>query len=208
MDVARLGGERWTESCDCVIQVRRSHIMPTFDETNGPWNMHRSPRTPRRRGPGRITAILCLQRAGITPPWPISRANPIIMASKITPTDTQRTRALLGRRLKEIRIELYGEKGTPELARRLGLPQRNWSNCKAGVTIPAEVILRFLEVTAARSQWLLDGEGERYQPTPAVEPPAADREGSAGTPGPGDAFRRLVDRIGEGRIEINWKLRG
>ncbi|MBX6316109.1 MAG: helix-turn-helix transcriptional regulator [Isosphaeraceae bacterium] len=68
----------------------------------------------------------------------------------------------LSRRVREIREELYGEHGGPLLAEALRLPFRTWLNYESGVTIPALVILRFLEVTGASPRWLLMGEGPKY----------------------------------------------
>jgi hypothetical protein len=72
-------------------------------------------------------------------------------------------KASLSRRLREIRQDIFGEHGGPELARRLGLPARTWYNYETGVTVPAEVLLEFIEQTGASSMWLLSGEGPRYR---------------------------------------------
>ncbi len=69
----------------------------------------------------------------------------------------------LSERLRQIRIELYGDRGGSEMARRLGLPVRTWYNYESGVTVPAEVLLRFMELTSAEPLWLLHGEGPRYR---------------------------------------------
>jgi hypothetical protein len=79
----------------------------------------------------------------------------------------QANRTLSGR-VREIRLERFGEHGGPMLADALGLPFRTWMNYEAGVTIPAPVILRFIEVTGANPAWLLKGEGEKYA-NPRVE---------------------------------------
>jgi hypothetical protein len=71
--------------------------------------------------------------------------------------------AILGRRVGEIRRELFGEHGGPLLAEALHLPYRTWMNYEAGVTIPATVILQFIEISRANPGWLLTGEGERYR---------------------------------------------
>jgi hypothetical protein len=71
-------------------------------------------------------------------------------------------KASLSRRLREIRQELFGEHGGPELARRLGLPARTWYNYETGVTVPAEVLLGFIEQTGASPNWLFSGEGPKY----------------------------------------------
>jgi hypothetical protein len=68
----------------------------------------------------------------------------------------------LADRLRQIRVELYGENGVPILAEVLGIPDRTWSNYESGVTLPAHIVLVFIQQTAANPQWLLTGNGERY----------------------------------------------
>jgi hypothetical protein len=72
-------------------------------------------------------------------------------------------KASISRRLRDVRQELFGEHGGPELARRLNLPARTWYNYETGVTVPAEVLLSFIDQTSANPVWLLSGEGERYR---------------------------------------------
>ncbi|SIN84570.1 hypothetical protein SAMN05444166_1239 [Singulisphaera sp. GP187] len=85
------------------------------------------------------------------------------MARKKTPKIRVNVKASLSRRLREVRQELFGEHGGPELARRLGLPARTWYNYETGVTVPAEVLLGFIEQTGTNPTWLLAGEGSKYQ---------------------------------------------
>ena len=70
----------------------------------------------------------------------------------------------LGLRLREIRLELYGEHGGPILAKELGVTYRAWHSYEVGGAIPAHLILRFLEVTLANPHWLITGEGAKYRP--------------------------------------------
>ncbi len=72
-------------------------------------------------------------------------------------------RRAVAARIREIRRELFGEHGGPELARRLNLPARTWYNYETGVTVPAEVLLRFLDQTGVNPVWLLSGDGPRYR---------------------------------------------
>jgi Peptidase S24-like len=72
-------------------------------------------------------------------------------------------KASLSRRLRDIRQEIFGEHGGPELARRLNLPARTWYNYETGVTVPAEVLLAFIDQTGANPTWLLNGEGPRFR---------------------------------------------
>lgn len=85
------------------------------------------------------------------------------MARKKTPKVRVNVKASLSRRLREIRQELFGDHGGPELARRLNLPARTWYNYETGVTVPAEVLLGFIEQTGANPEWLLAGEGPKYR---------------------------------------------
>jgi hypothetical protein len=70
----------------------------------------------------------------------------------------------LARRIREVREDLYGEHGGPLLAETLEIPFRTWHNYEGGYTIPAQTILRFIEVTNTNPHWLLTGEGEKYRP--------------------------------------------
>jgi hypothetical protein len=85
------------------------------------------------------------------------------VARKKTPKVRVNVKASLSRRLREIRQDLFGEHGGPELARRLNLPARTWYNYETGVTVPAEVLLSFIDQTGANPMWLLSGEGSRYR---------------------------------------------
>jgi hypothetical protein len=74
----------------------------------------------------------------------------------------QEIRLDIAKRLRMIRLELFGEHGGPMLAEALGLPFRTWLNYERGITIPTEVILQFLDLTDVNPRWLLTGGGERY----------------------------------------------
>jgi hypothetical protein len=76
--------------------------------------------------------------------------------------DWQAIRYDLARRIREIREELYGAHGGPMLAEALNVPFRTWHDYERGGTIPADSILRFIEVTQADPRWLLTGEGDKY----------------------------------------------
>ena len=102
----------------------------------------------------------------------------------------------LAERLASLRSELFGERGGPEMARRLGIPVRTWYNYEAGVTVPAEVILKIIELTSIEPSWLLAREGPEVPPGDAgaaglgIEPgddgrcPAPHRAAAPGGPGP------------------------
>ena len=68
----------------------------------------------------------------------------------------------LAGRVRLIREERFGRHGGPLLASYLRVPYRAWVSYESGVTIPAQTILRFIEVTRASPQWLLSGEGDKF----------------------------------------------
>jgi hypothetical protein len=73
-------------------------------------------------------------------------------------------RRSLSRRLQEGRIERFGgeDSGLAALADALDLPAATWRNYENGVVMPADVLLKFIEVTRATAHWLLTGNGKRY----------------------------------------------
>ncbi len=85
------------------------------------------------------------------------------MARKKTPKVRVNVKASLSRRLREIRQELFGDHGGPELARRLNLPARTWYNYETGVTVPAEILLSFIEQTGANPMYLISGDGPKFR---------------------------------------------
>jgi hypothetical protein len=68
----------------------------------------------------------------------------------------------LARRIREVRMDLYGTHGGPLLAEALQIPFRTWLNYENGCTIPAPSMLRFIELTKASPHWLLTGHGDKY----------------------------------------------
>jgi hypothetical protein len=79
------------------------------------------------------------------------------------PTDWQSIKSELAQRIRLVRERLYGEHGGPLLARGLEIPFRTWHHYESGFTIPAETILRFIELTGADPHWLLTGKGEMFR---------------------------------------------
>jgi hypothetical protein len=73
-------------------------------------------------------------------------------------------RRSLADRLREVRIELFGdaEAGIFLLVGALGLPTATWRNFENGVGLHADVLLKFIELTKVSPHWLLTGEGKRY----------------------------------------------
>ena len=85
------------------------------------------------------------------------------MARRKTLPDSVQAKYALAERLRTLRAELYGDRGGPELSRRLGLPIRTWYNYESGVTVPAEVVLRIIELTSVEPIWLLHGQGPKFR---------------------------------------------
>ena len=71
-------------------------------------------------------------------------------------------RSEFSRRIHDIRQTCYGEHGGPTLAEELGLPSRTWQNYEAGVTMPAVVMLKFIQATGVCPGWLLTGDGPKF----------------------------------------------
>jgi len=127
------------------------------------------------------------------------------MARKKTPPDQERMKYLLAERLKKVRIELFGQHGGAQLANLLGIPARTWYNYEIGVTVPAEVILRFIGVTHVEPAWLLSGQGEKYgtgspEPVPNGKSRMAVRL-------PDDLMDRVSGSLEGGHVVIHviWK---
>jgi len=69
----------------------------------------------------------------------------------------------LAYRVREVRVDFYGEYGAQFLTDAVGLPLGTWINYKRGVTIPAEVILALIEITGVSPCWLQTGRGPKYE---------------------------------------------
>jgi hypothetical protein len=90
----------------------------------------------------------------------------------------------LGRRVGDVRRELYGDSGGPALAEALGLPAETWANYERGVIIPGPVILAFIKLTGADPHWLFTGEGGRYMARRATTGAASPEGRPNATGGP------------------------
>ena len=87
------------------------------------------------------------------------------MARRKTLPESVRTKLDLAERLAALRLDLYGERGGPEMARRLGIPVRTWYNYEGGVTVPAEVILKIIELTSVEPALALARRGTQASPS-------------------------------------------
>ena len=85
------------------------------------------------------------------------------MARRKTLPESVRAKMALAERLGVLRLELFGDRGGPEMARRLGIPVRTWYNYEGGVTVPAEVVLKIIELTSVEPSWLLSGKGPKFR---------------------------------------------
>ena len=77
-------------------------------------------------------------------------------------TDWLTIRSGVARRVRELRVDLFGHHGGPLLARTLRVSPRAWMDYESGSMIPAQVLLRFIEATSANPHWLLTGEGDKF----------------------------------------------
>jgi hypothetical protein len=126
------------------------------------------------------------------------------MARKKNTPGKDQAKHAFSKRLEEVRVELFGDRGAPDLAGLLGIPTDTWYNFEMGVTIPAEVILRFIEVTSVEPKWLLSGQGEKYRSGPSA--PVTDDGCGARLRLP-DNLLRQVSECPDGHLLINvtWK---
>ncbi len=91
------------------------------------------------------------------------------MARRKTLPESLRAKLALAERLSSLRLELFGERGGPEMARRLEIPVRTWYNYEGGVTVPAEVVLRIIELSSVEPGWLLNGKGPKFRQQPRMD---------------------------------------
>jgi hypothetical protein len=68
----------------------------------------------------------------------------------------------LAERLREIREDLCGEHGAQFLADALNLRVETWLNYELGVTAPAHVVLRLIDIARVNPHWLLTGQGDPH----------------------------------------------
>lgn len=73
---------------------------------------------------------------------------------------------LLASRVREIRVEKFGENGIAILSQAMKIPARTWEHFENGVVIPAWTLLQFIEITGVEPRWLLTGKDERYRISP------------------------------------------
>jgi len=102
------------------------------------------------------------------------------MARRRKPPDSFRTRWQLADRMRIIRTELFGANSLAKFAREIDVPTRSWCSYESGVMVPAEVLLRFVELTLVEPSWLLHGRGPRHR-TAAADPDREEAETPAKT---------------------------
>ncbi len=122
------------------------------------------------------------------------------MARRKNRPETVREKCCLAERLRQVRVDLHGDRGGSEMARQLGVPIRTWYNYESGVTVPAEVLLRFLELTRVEPQWLLHGKGPTFRG--AESGIGAVAEGSSVVSMLRTVLSRLENREGPMALEV------
>src|ERR1700730_3552605 len=120
------------------------------------------------------------------------------MARRRNQPQLVRAKWQLADRIRMIRTELYGERGLAELAKQIGVPVRTWYSYETGVTVPAEVLLRFIELTHVEPLWLLHGQGNKIQAAPAYLPPGTETNDYFGT----DPSEGVDERFWGARFEV------
>ena len=68
----------------------------------------------------------------------------------------------LASRLRKIREDLYGEYGAQFLADALQIQVETWLNYESGVTMPAHVVLKLIDIARVNPHWLLTGQGDPH----------------------------------------------
>ncbi len=76
--------------------------------------------------------------------------------------DYRHMRPELARRFREIRKNFYGEYGAQFLADALDVRLETWLNYESGVTMPAHVVLKLIEIARVNPHWLLTGHGSPH----------------------------------------------
>jgi hypothetical protein len=102
------------------------------------------------------------------------------MARRRNPPELVRAKWQLADRIRSIRTELYGERGLADLAKQIGVPVRTWYSYETGVTVPAEVLLRFIELTHVEPLWLQHGRGNKLQATATYAPSGSETDDYSG----------------------------
>ena len=127
------------------------------------------------------------------------------MARKKTSAERETLKNRLSERLRTVRVELFGEQGGTELASMLRIPTATWYNYETGVTVPAEVVLRFIDVTSVEPSWLLSGVGEKYRSGTAKT--VVEREPNVQMRVPDGLLHHVLEYLDEGHclINVSWK---
>jgi hypothetical protein len=68
----------------------------------------------------------------------------------------------LSERIRDVRMDLFGEYGGPILAGRLRIQPRTLARMEAGGPVAGVLILKLIEVTGVNPHWLLCGDGEKF----------------------------------------------
>jgi hypothetical protein len=72
----------------------------------------------------------------------------------------------IGRRLKILQRQNFGEHGSRDMADALEVPHSSWEKYLRGQRMPAQVCLRLMTRYHVEPSWLLRGNGPTYRITP------------------------------------------
>jgi hypothetical protein len=132
------------------------------------------------------------------------------MKRRESTTEPRIDRPRLAARLRTIRIELFGEHGVSALAQQLGLPEGVWCSYESGATVPAEILLAFLEKTGANPDWLLNGQGAGARYLRSPEDGVVQRSAAGVVPGSAakETPARIQDDVTDQPTELMTGLTG
>ncbi len=68
----------------------------------------------------------------------------------------------LASRLRDVREDLCGEYGAQFLADSLRIRVEAWLKYESGVTMPAHVVLKLIDIAQISPHWLLTGRGDPH----------------------------------------------
>jgi hypothetical protein len=80
----------------------------------------------------------------------------------------------LAEQFRRARVTHFGDDGVADLSRRLGVPERTWRNYEAGVSMPADVVLRFMKLTGVTACELLQDASPVADEDPGLCGPVRD----------------------------------
>jgi hypothetical protein len=85
---------------------------------------------------------------------------------RVSPEELETRKAIMRRLMSAAMLEGWDSQGT--VASKIGVDHRSFSSWCAGAIMPAEPMLRFIELTGVSTRWLLHGTEPMYDRAPAI----------------------------------------